>query len=570
MNFFQKLLPSYVPPLVASQGELTVLRERILQGIQLVFVALGVGSLIFAIQQPLLLILYSFFMLLLIINLSARNWPYLLRGHVITVTVYLLAVSELVESGQLGEVRMFLIIFVALTALLFSYKNVIMAIFVSLLTIAAAGILSDRAPDLLLPGLISIKTGTSWVQASFTFLILSAVLSGATTMLISGLESNLVKKNELTNRLEQERDALEKRIQERTESISRRLTQMLTAAEISHAMGSMQDVSENLLQIVELLRVRFSLYYVGVFMLDASGQQAVLKAGTGEAGLRMLTQGHRLSVGGSSMIGWTIANRKARIALDAGAEAVRFSNPHLPLTRSELALPILARERVLGAMTIQSVQSNDFDENDITMLQSIADNLGVALDNDRLYQETRQSLEEIRALNHEYLQQGWSEAQAVNGELTYSFENQKFSQDSQVGHSIQVPLTLRDEVIGYITLETDQPTLSADETHFVENITNQTAVALESARLLQETERRAIQEQKLNELTTHFSQALSVDEILQKAVQELGQLPAVAEVSVEIMPIQPSDNEASLPVRSLQDRVPPAASNGRNGKGHAL
>lgn len=91
-------------------------------------------------------------------------------------------------------------------------------------------------------------------------------------------------------------------------------------------------------------------------------------------------------------------------------------------------------------------------------------------------------------------------------------------------------------MIGYIDLELDQASLSDDENAFVDSVTTQTAIALENARLLQETERRAVQEQKLNELTLRFSRAMNIDDILRTAVQELGQLPTVAEVSVQLNP----------------------------------
>ncbi|HET8704927.1 MAG TPA: hypothetical protein VFM46_01390, partial [Pseudomonadales bacterium] len=85
--------------------------------------------------------------------------------------------------------------------------------------------------------------------------------------------------------------------------------------------------------------------------------------------------------------------------------------------------------------------------------------------------------------------------------------------------------------------EIDHPDLSEEQKAFIDNVTTQTAIALENARLLHETERRAVQEQKLNELASRFSHALNIEEILRAAAQELGQLPAVAEVSVQISPM---------------------------------
>ncbi len=109
--------------------------------------------------------------------------------------------------------------------------------------------------------------------------------------------------------------------------------------------------------------------------------------------------------------------------MDVGSEAVRFNNPRLPLTRSEMALPIIAHYEILGAFTIQSEKANAFAEDDITILEGVADSLAVALENARLYQETRQNLEEIRALNRDYLQRAWAETVQTSGDLAYEYEN---------------------------------------------------------------------------------------------------------------------------------------------------
>jgi len=182
------------------------------------------------------------------------------------------------------------------------------------------------------------------------------------------------------------------------EETSRRAAQLATAAEVSSAASSILSLDELLPQTAELIRQRFDLYYVGIFLLDETGRWAVLRAGTGEAGRQMLAAGHKLEVGGKSMIGWCTANARARIALDVGAEAIRFDNPLLPNTRSEMALPLVSRGRVIGAMTIQSDRPTAFTEEDITALQTMSDQLATAIENARLFAETSQTLTETREL----------------------------------------------------------------------------------------------------------------------------------------------------------------------------
>ena len=173
------------------------------------------------------------------------------------------------------------------------------------------------------------------------------------------------------------------------ETLERRAIQLQTAAEVSRAANSILTVDELLPQVVDLVRERFDLYYAGLFLVDETGQWAILRAGTGESGRKMIETGHKLEVGSASMIGWCIANRKARIALDVGKEATRFSNPLLPQTRSEMALPLISRDRVIGAMTIQSSRPVAFTQEDINVLQTMADQMANAIENARLFEQTR-------------------------------------------------------------------------------------------------------------------------------------------------------------------------------------
>jgi PAS domain S-box-containing protein len=189
-------------------------------------------------------------------------------------------------------------------------------------------------------------------------------------------------------------------------ALERRAVQLQTAAEVSRAASSILDPDELTQQAVSLIRERFDLYYVGLFLVDQTGEWtgepgrwAVLRAGTGEAGQRMLERGHRLEVGGESMIGWCIANKQARIALDVGEEAVRFENPFLPETRSELALPLVSRGKAIGALTIQSSQEAAFSDEDIAVLQTMASQVANAIENTRLFVQAQLRAEEMVVLN---------------------------------------------------------------------------------------------------------------------------------------------------------------------------
>jgi DNA-binding LacI/PurR family transcriptional regulator/anti-anti-sigma regulatory factor/putative methionine-R-sulfoxide reductase with GAF domain len=172
-----------------------------------------------------------------------------------------------------------------------------------------------------------------------------------------------------------------------------RRVQMLTAAEISQAASSVLNQDELIQQAVNLVQERFNFYYTGLFLIE--DKWAVLRAGTGEGGRQMLTEGYQLQVDNNSIVGRCAVEQQACIVLDVGEEAVRFENPLLPDTRSEMALPLISRGEIIGVLTVQSTQEAAFDEEDITVFQTMADQLANAIMNARLYEQAQHAYAEV-------------------------------------------------------------------------------------------------------------------------------------------------------------------------------
>ena len=154
--------------------------------------------------------------------------------------------------------------------------------------------------------------------------------------------------NRMTLQLREMIGGLEQHVAERTQELEQRSAYMAASAEVGRAVSSILDADLLIRQVVELIRERFGLYYVGLFLTDEASEWAVLRAGTGDAGQEMLARGHRLKIGLEGMIGWSIANAKARVALYAEEDIVRKVTAELPETRSEAALPLRSRGQVLG------------------------------------------------------------------------------------------------------------------------------------------------------------------------------------------------------------------------------
>ncbi len=194
--------------------------------------------------------------------------------------------------------------------------------------------------------------------------------------------------------------------QEARQAMERRNLQLQTAALVSRAASSILDPDVLVKDTVEIVQKRFDLYYVGLFLVDETGEitreprkWAVLRAGTGEAGKTMLGRGHRLEIDGPSMIGHCIATNRAQIWRGDEADlTLRYRNPVLPDTRSEMALPLVSRGEVIGAMTFQSTRPGDFTEADISVLQTMADQVANSIQNARLFGRTQDALSETERL----------------------------------------------------------------------------------------------------------------------------------------------------------------------------
>lgn len=181
---------------------------------------------------------------------------------------------------------------------------------------------------------------------------------------------------------------------------ARRAALLQAGAVVSRNITSILDLDDLLNSTVDIICKEYGFYYAGIFLVDntpdeAGKRWAVLRAGYGEAGRELIRRGHKLEIGGNSMIGAATGLNEARIALDVDAEKVWYPNPVLPKTRSEMALPLIIKGKAIGALSVQSEQEAAFSEDDISSLQMMADQLAVAINNARLLQDLEKANQEL-------------------------------------------------------------------------------------------------------------------------------------------------------------------------------
>jgi GAF domain-containing protein len=534
MNYFRSLNPLDIPKSVNNDDQLKVWQERVLHTTLLASLVFGVILSIFTLSSGLDSNNFSLFYGSLVLSGASlilvliRNTSYWTRSIIALISIYIFSNLIFVQNGWTGVALILLLGFSFLSTTFLFKRPSRIGIGISFVTLLFWAVL--RYTNLVTP--TELSTSIAAILTDVLIMLLVGLIGNFT---IGSLKSRYLEEHSKSELLTVENIDLISTLDEQKVSLEKRLFQLRTASEIAQTISSIFDPQILMQQVSELLKTRFDLYYVGIFMIDDLHEYAILRYGTGEAGKRMLAARHKLAVGGYSMIGWATQTRKSRIALDVGDEAVHFDNPLLPETKSELALPILSGDKTLGAMSVQSKLSNGFDENDILIFQSVADNLAVALENANSFIRTQKAMEDIRVLNKAYVKQAWWDPMESTKQLKVDFENSQIPQLPGMTKSYQVPLKLRDEVIGQINLEIDGTELPKDQLDFLESVSSQTTIALENARLLEETQLAAGQEQKLNELTSQFSRASTIEEILKTAVMEFGKLPMVSEASISLL-----------------------------------
>jgi PAS domain S-box-containing protein len=193
------------------------------------------------------------------------------------------------------------------------------------------------------------------------------------------------------------RDITERRIFEDT--LKRQNEYLATSSEIGRLVTSTLDMDTLFTRSANLIRDRFSFYYAAIFIIDETGMSAVLRAATGEAGEEMLRRKHTLQVGSRSVVGTVTSTGKPLVVKNTDLDPIHRPDSLLPDTRSEAAIPLRIGNRIIGAIDLQSAQIDAFSEGSIAVLQSLADQIAVAIDNARSYELAQQAVNEMRELD---------------------------------------------------------------------------------------------------------------------------------------------------------------------------
>jgi GAF domain-containing protein/HAMP domain-containing protein len=352
--------------------------------------------------------------------------------------------------------------------------------------------------------------------------------------------------NAMTDRLTDTLQGLEERIAERTselvnisQSNARRAAQFESIAQISRIISSTQSLDALLPQITETISAQFGFYHTGIFLLDSYKEYAVLVAANSEGGKRMLARNHRLRVGETGIVGYVTHTGQPRVAMDVGQDAAYFNNPDLLDTHSEIALPLRSGSEIIGALDVQSTEHNAFTQEDVNILSALADQVSIAIQNARSFQQSREALEQAERAAAQLSEQQWKhfiKAQSISGYHFDGVEARRISSPIETkSKSLEIPLILRGTRVGTLRLSTPDPDRTWDENEIAmaQATADRTAFAIENARLLQEAQKRAAKERAIGQISAKIGNLINLDNIVQTTIKELGSTLPNTEVAIQ-------------------------------------
>jgi len=362
------------------------------------------------------------------------------------------------------------------------------------------------------------------------------------------------------------RDALEARVEERTRElenrneeldnansqIQRRATQFEALAQVSQSISVIRDPQVLLPRVASVVSEYYGFYHVGLFLIDEAGEYAVLTTANSEGGHRMLERRHRLKVGEQGIVGRVAGSGEPRIALDVGKDAVFFNTPDLPNTHSEMALPLRSESKVIGVLDVQSTESGAFSNDDVQTLSLLADQVSLAIENARLFENSNRTLNDLQMVMRQSTREAWKqlpEQQKMIGfrynamgasplkepiDLTIAGKGGTKTKEA-ASVSIVVPIELRGEVIGNLVVQSPSgDEWNEDQQDLIRAVAERVALSAENARLFDETTKRAERERLVSEITGKIRSHNDPQVMIETAMQELRN--ALGASRVEIIP----------------------------------
>ena len=312
--------------------------------------------------------------------------------------------------------------------------------------------------------------------------------------------------NEMTSRLRESFATLEARVADRTRNLE-------LAAEVGRSVSQVRALDVMLKDAAELIRSQFGLYYVQVYLTDASQTNLLLLSGTGRVGEQLVGRSHRLPLNTGSINGRAATEKKSVVIADTSASATFRPNPLLPDTHSEMAVPLVVGDQVVGVLDLQSEKANALSQELLPAFEALAGQLAIAIQNANLLTEAEQARAEVETQARRLVRSNWADyMDAIHKpeETGFVFEQNKVmplaqaqeTQSAEKGNSLAAPIEVTGQALGNLVVEIDDHSPVARSDELINTVARQVAQHIEGLRLLESAERyRAEAEEASRRLT---------------------------------------------------------------------
>ncbi len=526
-------------------------QEDFLQRILIISAIFGLFALIPAVMSADEIILQGVYIgvyTILVASILIRI-PYKIKAGIFVTLPLILGIGSLSEVGIRGDCIFWLLAHVAISALLIGYQGGVISIMVSEIVIGVSGFLMLNGYFTPTDPRSLEGTLANWITSAVSQLMISLVVMLGIRMLQAGFDQARSDIEEMLETVRDSQAGLEERVEERTQELARKTNQMTASTIVAHQTASIQDMTTLLNSTVDLIAKQFGYYYVSIFLINPRGDYATLQAASSEAGKQLVDRGFNLRVGTEGIVGFVAAEKRPRIALDVGEDAFYFDSPEFPDTRSELALPLIVRNNVIGVLDMQSTVAQDFHFDEIDMFQTLADQIAIAIDNARLLTESQLIISQLEIISNENTRRNWLlETSLKKPAFHYSAVGVRAVDEVPEPKSdkvLNIPLVLQDQKIGKISLhrKDEFQTWTDQEESVAKEVAIQTALALENIRIVERTRQQANREQELANVTARVRETLDLDTVLRTSAREIQRALNLEEAEVRLFPKRKSDVE---------------------------
>ena len=518
-------------------------RDQFLQKILIIASILGVFAVTAGVLTTDNLVLQGIYtgVFITLVAIIVIRPPYLIRAGVFVTLPFILGISSMTNAGLRGNSLFFLLAFVSFSTLLIGPRSGFIAIALSEFLIIVMGYLTLNERLSPLDPLSGTSSPANWITDSVLYLLVSLAILAGLRMLQDSFKRAQTQNITMVDAMRESQVEFESHVAEQTKELTRKTNQLNSSIFVAHQTAEIQELDKLLSSTVNMISKQFKLYHAGIYIINERGDYVILQAASSEGGNKLLEKGHRLGVGTQGIVGLVAAEKKPRLVNEVHNDTAFPTTLELPETRSELALPLIARNKVIGVLDLQSSKEQAFQYDDIEIFQTLTDQIAMAIENTWLLTESQSIISQYKIISDKEIRQNW-QTESASRKPAYHYSAtgiRPIMQSAPIKgkNTLEIPLLLRGQKIGKISLhrKDEFQSWTVQEENVAVEVATQTALALDNIRLVERTRQRAEREQAMAGVANRIRETLDLDTVLRTSVREIQSALNLQEAEIRLI-----------------------------------